>query len=863
MLPKKFEILARTLDTLITRRPRRLAHPIVAFTEETDGGLARATVVTYGKRLGETQVLGALVKDEPDDLMALLGDLTAGLSLQGRSKGRLRAGFPRLVTCWEALDAEQRTDRGELLEHLYRKFTRRHGFFEALEGVGNSPPPMLRTPVRLILQRPLLCWAYGEWTRRTRSLKWVSAGADQDFLTYISTREATRLDGLRERILVEAFLRDLEWQLRPPIFSVGRRRRRWHFVLVFPSVRRDGPAWRFIRDCARALAPRDEKKHRMRRTPVVMLAACRDGVPVPDALCNSVDAGENALQDAAEALKAAPMAGTPPVLRVPVTVADPDVQDFLDDVRFPIRRNRRADYLHPIGGVLVVTALIAAVTWYVMNRPPGSPPPEPGACADTWVLPATGETIGVTDGSCPLSSDPGLVGVERVIAAQNAQVDKMNRLGPTHHPYRTVVFLSPLTVPPSIPGHPGRVSLDELRGVALAQDDAFQAAQHDPTVVPIKVLLANTGDRFVAGPAVASKVVERARHDRTLAAIIGISQSRTESHQAIQVLSSLQLPIIGSTTTSDQILSSSPLYYVIVPRNAREAETLAQFLAHQPIAAGPGGEMVPAKKAVVIEDPKDEYSQNLAEDFRRSFTRGGNEVIANYDYGPFEDGTHDPGNIHDIVEGSADQLVQDLCTTIGDAPTFAFYASRAQLFPAVLDKIDQESECGGRELAIVGSDENARFIADHTIDVSRYPSVHFYDAAFSELDRHSTPVAQTFAKRYRKRYHESVGDSGAADAYDAFNAASKAIDQSYQQDPSIPHGVVASKMRDGLVHFNGVTGLITFNGEHETSRVPPDKPIFVVAERPEGPKALLACGRYADGAEWTTWGSGDFPCPHD
>jgi hypothetical protein len=67
------------------------------------------------------------------------------------------------------------------------------------------------------------------------------------------------------------------------------------------------------------------------------------------------------------------------------------------------------------------------------------------------------------------------------------------------------------------------------------------------------------------------------------------------------------------------------------------------------------------------------------------------------------------------------------------------------------------------------------------------------------------------------------------------------------------------------VRFTGVTGLVTFDSAHDVTRVPLDKPIFMVFERTKSPETLLACGRYADGRrnEWVTWGAGRFPCPHD
>jgi ABC-type branched-subunit amino acid transport system substrate-binding protein len=867
--PKESLSLFRALDTLLARRPKRLPHPVVAFTEETDQGRAKRVVTLYAGRLRSTRVPHALAPDRPD-VEALLDALESALALD-KTAGRLRRGFPRLRTCRAVLSATQRGDRRRLLDELYDEFTGRHAFLDSLEKAAAALPAPLAAPARVVLQRPLLRWSYGVWLRRR--LRWVPrlTGNEPDVLTYVGTRPPELIADLRERILVEAFLRDLEWQVRSSYYSVGRLRRRWPFVLLLPEARHGSTAWRFVRECAETLGPRDRRQRPLRRTPVLVLAACGDRPPVPEAGVRSIDAGATALLDAARALRPAPSGpdrkGSPPLLLVPVPAEENGRTSGggltrLDD---PSRRNHWYDRLLPVGSVVLTVALLAGAAYAVVT--PLRHYPHSYPCEDTWQPSGGDERVGITDGTCRLSDDPELLPVQRTIGAQNARVEAMWREDPAHHPYRTVVVFSPLTVPDAQSGHIGHDSLDELRGVALAQDDAFRAARHDPTVVPIRVLLANSGDRFAAGPSVASRIVDRAADDETIAAVIGISQSRTESHEAIRRLSALQVPIIGSTTTSDPILDSSPLYYEIAPRNSREAEAVAQFLDHQPIKAGPHGETVRTTKAIVIEDPRDEYSQNLAEDFRRSFAAVGGVTVHTFDYGPGEDGRpyRDPGGINDTPEPSAGQLVKDLCTMLGSEPDVVFYASRAQQLPAMLDKTDQEAACAGRQLGVVGSDEDTRYIADGTIDLASYGSVHFYNAAFSDVAHHSTPVAQRFAARYAREYGHATDDSGASDAYDAFNAASMAINLSYQQDPSIPRGVAATKMADGLVRFTGVTGLITFDGAHDVTRVPLDKPIFMVFERPQGPETLMACGRYADGNQnqWTTWGKGRFPCPHD
>lgn len=62
-----------------------------------------------------------------------------------------------------------------------------------------------------------------------------------------------------------------------------------------------------------------------------------------------------------------------------------------------------------------------------------------------------------------------------------------------------------------------------------------------------------------------------------------------------------------------------------------------------------------------------------------------------------------------------------------------------------------ESACENRRLAVVGSDEETRFISDGTIDVSAYPAVRFYNAAFSDLAYERTGVTKEFADHYREQ----------------------------------------------------------------------------------------------------------------
>lgn len=886
----EFKSLVQALDATFSRRPKRFPYPVVVFTSQA--GRQDAQIVTrYGQRLDSkniphdvTRVPHAKVQNEQDIETLIAGRADRAHPADGLIAplrrdvhGWLRQGFPRFGTCRAALSAQRPIDEHDLVRVLYDGFLRRHGLIRDLTDSGGALAPAVWVPIQLILRLPLLRWGYAFWLRRTRSLSWVPAlhGVNVNVIRHLSTCPADVLGEWNERILVEAFLRDLEWQLRSSRFSVGRRRR-LPFVLLAPDAPQGGTARRFVEQCATVLAEWGQTRPHARRTPARILAAFGSERPGAGADRRFAAIGDMTLTPV-EPESAPARDGDRVMLVVPVPAAEAGGTSEADAGVTPwpagLRRNRWYDHTFPAVNLLAPAAVIAAAAFVATGviSPPkaarGAAARQSGPCAGTWWQASTGERVGITDGRCLLSAAPGLPELEHTIAKQNARVLAMHRQNPDH-PYRTVVVFSPLTVSKT-PGAVGRNSIDEVRGVALAQADTISTAKNDPSVVPIRVLLANSGDRLSAAPGVARSIVTRAHSDGTLAAIIGISQSRAQSHQAIQRLSSLDLPVIGSTTTSDEMLRSSPLYYQIAPDDLREAQAIAQFLSHQPVMAGPQGQPTIARNAVVIEDPRDEYSQNLAEDFRKSFTGPGNRIVATFDYGPPEEGLppHDPGNIGDTPEPSADQLLNDVCTTIRSNPDLVFYASRAQQLPALLDKVNQEAACGGRQLGIMGSDEETRYIADGTINLAQQRAVHFYNAAFSDPGKPSTGAAAQFATRYKQQYGQPPGDSGAADAYDAFTAASKAINLAYQQDRSIPRGAVAAKMADGLVQFTGVTGLIALSDAHDFSHVSADKPIFVVQEQPYGAVTLLACGRYArgDGNEWLTWGIGkqQFPCPQD
>ncbi len=124
--------------------------------------------------------------------------------------------------------------------------------------------------------------------------------------------------------------------------------------------------------------------------------------------------------------------------------------------------------------------------------------------------------------------------VERTIAATNERV----RRNPA---YVSVVFLSPLTNT-TLGGYD--TAVEELRGLALAQREATG----DP--VPIRLLLANAGDRMDHGLR-AAELIADARDRERIVAVTGLGVSREGTRQAIQRLAEAGIPTVGTLRTAE------------------------------------------------------------------------------------------------------------------------------------------------------------------------------------------------------------------------------------------------------------------------------------------------------------------------
>lgn len=878
--------LVEQIDLRVASRPARPPYPVIVFTEEVAEGSDRQVVEGFYERLRRTPVRAVSFTASDLDgngLSALFDDVP----------GKLRVPLPRLRICHTALKAAREQGSGidgdvrqrKIRDKLYDDLCERRPVLGWLAGLVSSGIGMpegvagwLRTVVASVLVS-LPRWVYSLWLDRSPGgLSWVPVLLDEEgrFLESVAALPKSKIDLATGRLLMTALLRDLDRAIRPSWFTVGPYRRAWPFVLLFPEAAENKAQRDFIEACAMALRSFDAQSQGLRRTPVLVLAAYGRNAAPSEAQEPSADGGKLMLERAAIALGGAAGHGRKTdnriALNIPLsgtgTESDSDRENLEFHTRPKTRRSNPLDRLRPALAYLLTIGLIASPTLAVRAGYSGATDP----CLTLWTPQVGGERIGLTDGKELFSGNKELIRLEQTIASRNDAIVK--RYQPENHvqPYQTVVFFAPLTVPKSS-GHLGLGSIDELRGVALAQQDAEEKAKAGSQSLPIRVLIANPGDRFAYGPDVAERIVDCAEKDPTLSAVIGIAQSRHVSRMAIQSLAPTGMPIISSTSTGDLMAASSSHYYQIAPRNDREAHVIADFIKHYPTAEVTNGKApIIAKRVVVIEDPRDEFSQNLAEDFRKYYQSNTDKIVKTFDYGPDEAKTMalDPklNGVDEQPESSAHDLVKDLCMEIGKEPTLVFYASRAQQLNDMLNQIPTGETCGGRlRLGIMGGDEFTRYITDGTIKIQNYPFAHFYHAGHSVPGKNITNEANDFTRKYRDWYKKDPDDSGAAMAYDAFTTAENAINKAYHDTPNISiveRARIDSKLSDGEVNFTGVTGLIAVNGSHNETRVPANKPIYVLDEKPTGPDPVLSCGRFAKEDEITRWGPHqEFNCPRD
>ncbi|MGH3328655.1 MAG: ABC transporter substrate-binding protein [Streptomycetales bacterium] len=220
-----------------------------------------------------------------------------------------------------------------------------------------------------------------------------------------------------------------------------------------------------------------------------------------------------------------------------------------------------------------------------------------------------GPCIGVTGGGFVF--DPQTRSVQEAIAAENRWVDRQHEKNV--RPYVTAVVAAPLT--PERAGVLGDATAgrNTLEGVYLAQHRYNQAGY----VPMLRVLVANVGAEAAYAAPTGRQIVQTARKDESVVAVLGLAESRDTTLRAVDILSRARLPMVASAAASDRFEDTSDYYFRVGVPNRRQAE----------IAAAYARQTLDARQAAVIYDRHDPFSRNLATDFLGAFRDDRHEII--------------------------------------------------------------------------------------------------------------------------------------------------------------------------------------------------------------------------------------------
>lgn len=429
---------------------------------------------------------------------------------------------------------------------------------------------------------------------------------------------------------------------------------------------------------------------------------------------------------------------------------------------------------------------------------------------------------------------------------------------------RTVVYLG-------VPVHPqaGKEvmysgAIPELRGVALAQRQLNGEAEKDVKhKVFLRVVLKDAGQNFDKAPSVARKLRDEVGSDGSeeILGVVGLGQSREKTMEARDILGDeARLPMIGTVATAER-MQDNKWYRQVAPDNAREAEIAADFVRRGNIVQTGAGTCAPAREAVVIADPTDEYSRNLSSRFGKEFAHDRASSTHKLLYSPDSDV---PEYGAEWVK-SPGEIAERVCARLREEPrTVVYWAERAKEFGAFLDAFDRQGNCE-RRVNVLGGNDLTNSVVDDKQPSTEHPGIRLYYAAHALPHSYAmTNMAQKFKSAYREEYGKDYwsNDGRTPLAWDAMQVLSKAVNDALE-------GVGEAELDRGTVRQNivlpsqqpGASGSLNFDkGDH----VPKNKRLLILHDTEDGAEVALECGMRDTGDERRTWGSEDeFACPRE
>ncbi|MDT0309028.1 hypothetical protein RM780_18980 [Streptomyces sp. DSM 44917] len=665
-------------------------------------------------------------------------------------------------------------------------------------------------------------------------------------------RSPERRERELEQMLLRALLTDLARWGRPGRISPWRRRRTTRFLLLIRLA--DGEAGRrgarFLEEYARA----------------AVATGCGAALVAADAPAGTPVAGQEAtLPEAAARLRAKDGAGgaVAPLL-VPLPGELPGGDPY--QAR-PVRRIWCGPAVETVAWCAALAMGLGSFAWSL------DPFPEDTTCL---TFPAGQDAPGVAPGSDqeapPLDAE--YREARRRIEEQNEAADRAERAG--EGTVRTVAYIGAgATGSDDELARRSDGAVPELRGVALAQQDINEAAARDEDRIWLRVALYDqAGERYADAATVAEQIIRDAEATAPeIIGVVGFAQSRTQTRDAVGDLTEAGLPVVTTSATANE-MDPGQYFRAAAPPNSREAEVVSRFARSANIVrenpeAGqdtPGG-CVPAEAAVVVQDPRDLYSDGIGDRFAEEFAEGAEGVE---DAGDAEDAVLQvlhtpegppapaPSEGSRVAADTPEEIAVEVCEAVTDEPrTVVYWAARSVEFQAFLHEYESVTDCTDDALTVLGGNELTNAVLSGSYDTPAWLRL-FHTAHVLPIGHQAlSDEAQDFNDDYDAAFGEDDlwrNDGHAALAHDALQLLADAGSDAFQ---TVGDEVAAQNVQqslDGGLSRQGASGYLAFDGRDAYSE---DKPVVVLHHTDDGSGPVLYCGRFTrDPAEEEASGGG-------
>ncbi|MET7731886.1 hypothetical protein ABZT02_11015 [Streptomyces sp. NPDC005402] len=411
---------------------------------------------------------------------------------------------------------------------------------------------------------------------------------------------------------------------------------------------------------------------------------------------------------------------------------------------------------------------------------------------------------------------------ERLKDAQKA-IFKQNELAKRLHeedarrPYLGVVYFVGLTHRGAAPDTDD-ASAEELEGLYLRQSQQNVKSKSSPL---LRVIVANGGSGMRKAPQVVREMLRPLfASDRTILGVLGLDRTVAETEEAITQLGLAGIPAVGTTLTGAGLADRSPLYFQLVPGNARQAELLTRYAQY-----------VHAKKVTVYHpklDSGDNYIKTLVEAVRGKLA---DAKIHSVDMA----WTNSPMELDSLCQGTVDRSQEIVYYAgreddFGDFLTGAASCYNGKLLPRIIaddsvsrfiaqEKNRRQTKLAGLAVSYVGMGSLVTLAGPECLAGKPAPLVgggtplNAFCAGYSDLHK---GLAETLKGDEAPALLWPAELSGLA--YDGAGLFVEAIDQmrrrlKHEGSVRPDRGAVAQQFRE--MTFRGATGAISF----ATSRI--------------------------------------------